>query len=105
MEQAQGHALHDAREFRGLTNRCEPLVPLEASAIRESGFDGAFQRSQRRPLIAEGSRVFCFGVERPADVAEQFGQGLPWPTVEAVAVLLGRVAESVERMSVSMHLP
>jgi 6-pyruvoyltetrahydropterin/6-carboxytetrahydropterin synthase len=47
------------------------------------------------PLIAEGSRVFCFGAERPADVAEQFGQGLPWPTVEAVAVLLGRVAESV----------
>ncbi|MEV6712645.1 6-carboxytetrahydropterin synthase [Lentzea sp. NPDC051208] len=47
------------------------------------------------PLIAEGSRVFCFGVERPADVAEQFAYGLPWPTVEAVAVLLGRVAESV----------
>ncbi|WNV90250.1 6-carboxytetrahydropterin synthase [Umezawaea sp. Da 62-37] len=46
------------------------------------------------PLIAEGSRVFCFGVERPADDAERFAQGLPWPTVEAVAVLLGRVAES-----------
>lgn len=46
------------------------------------------------PLVAEGNRVFRFGVERPADDAEQFGYGLPWPTVEAVAVLLGRVAES-----------
>lgn len=27
------------------------------------------------PLIAEGSRVFCFGVERPADVAEQVRPG------------------------------
>ncbi|ONI71187.1 hypothetical protein ALI144C_52720 [Actinosynnema sp. ALI-1.44] len=47
------------------------------------------------PLIAEGSRVFCFGAERPADVAEQFAHGLPWPTVEAITVLRGRVAESV----------
>ena len=47
------------------------------------------------PLVAEGNRVFRFGVEHPADVAEQFAYGLPWPTVEAVAVLLGRVAENV----------
>ena len=38
--------------------------------------------------------MFRFGVEQPADGAEEFGYGLPWPTVEAVAVLLGRVAES-----------
>lgn len=47
------------------------------------------------PLITENSRVFCFGATRPADVAEQFADGLPWPTVEAIAVLLGRVARSV----------
>ncbi|MEV0675852.1 6-carboxytetrahydropterin synthase [Actinosynnema sp. NPDC050436] len=47
------------------------------------------------PLVAEGSRVLRFGAERPEDVAEQLACGLPWPTVEAVAVLLGRVAESV----------
>lgn len=46
------------------------------------------------PLIAEGSRVFRFGAGHPADAAEQFAHGLSWPTVEAVAVLLGRVAES-----------
>ncbi|MFC4004085.1 6-pyruvoyl tetrahydropterin synthase family protein [Prauserella oleivorans] len=46
------------------------------------------------PLVADGNRVFRFGAERPADGAEKFGYGLPWPTVEAVAVLLGRVAES-----------
>ncbi|MBF6188747.1 MULTISPECIES: hypothetical protein [Nocardia] len=46
------------------------------------------------PLVAEGNRVFRFGAEQPADHAEEFGYGLPWPTVEAVAVLLGRVAES-----------
>jgi 6-pyruvoyltetrahydropterin/6-carboxytetrahydropterin synthase len=46
------------------------------------------------PLITEGNRVFRFGVEQPDDDAEAFGIGLQWPTVEAVAVLLGRVAES-----------
>jgi len=46
------------------------------------------------PLIAEGSRVFRFGAEHPADAAEELAIGLSWPTVEAVAVLLGRVAES-----------
>jgi 6-pyruvoyltetrahydropterin/6-carboxytetrahydropterin synthase len=45
------------------------------------------------PLMAEGSRVFRFGVDHPADIAEEFAFGLLWPTVEAVAVLLGRVAE------------
>ncbi|GAA1291481.1 6-pyruvoyl trahydropterin synthase family protein [Saccharothrix xinjiangensis] len=46
------------------------------------------------PLTAEGSRVFRFGAEHPTGVAEELARGLPWPTVEAVAVLLGRVAES-----------
>lgn len=46
------------------------------------------------PLAAAGSRVFRFGADSAAD-AEQFASGLPWPTVEAVAVLLGRVADSV----------
>jgi 6-pyruvoyltetrahydropterin/6-carboxytetrahydropterin synthase len=46
------------------------------------------------PLVDEGNRVFRFGVERPTDEAERFGYGLPWPTVEAVAVLLCRVAEN-----------
>ncbi|MFF5990486.1 6-pyruvoyl trahydropterin synthase family protein [Prauserella flavalba] len=56
--------------------------------------DHATMLGVRDRLIAEGNRVFRFGAEQPADHAEEFGYGLPWPTVEAVAVLLGRVAES-----------
>lgn len=47
------------------------------------------------PLVAEGNRVFRFGADYQASNAEKFGYELPSPTVEAVAVLLGRVAESV----------
>ncbi|MFW5415830.1 6-carboxytetrahydropterin synthase [Nocardiopsis sp. CNT-189] len=38
-----------------------------------------------------GSRVYRFGAADPAP-AERFAAGLPYPTVEAVAELLGRVA-------------
>ncbi|GAA3863233.1 hypothetical protein GCM10022243_32200 [Saccharothrix violaceirubra] len=47
------------------------------------------------PLTIAGSRVFRFGADDPEDDAEAFASGLPWPTVEAVTVLLGRVAENV----------
>ncbi|GLZ37903.1 6-carboxytetrahydropterin synthase [Actinokineospora sp. NBRC 105648] len=46
------------------------------------------------PLTATGNKVFRFGLEEPGDTAEQFAHGLDWPTVEATAVLLTRVAQS-----------
>lgn len=47
------------------------------------------------PLSADGSKVFRFGVEHADVGTEGFAADLVWPTVEAAAVLLGRVSHSV----------
>lgn len=49
------------------------------------------------PLAAAGCKVFCFGAGPacPADQAEALAADLAWPTVEAVAVLVWRMSQSV----------
>ncbi|MDA0564173.1 6-carboxytetrahydropterin synthase [Streptomonospora sp. S1-112] len=45
-------------------------------------------------LLEQGSKVYRFGESAPAE-AERYARDLPHPTVEAVAVMLGRVAEDL----------
>lgn len=47
------------------------------------------------PLLSAGCRVFRFGLQDDAARAEKLADDLPWPTVEAVAVLLWRVSHQV----------
>lgn len=42
-------------------------------------------------LVGHG-KVYVFGADRQCSPGEEFATDLPWPTVENVAVLLGRVA-------------
>ncbi|MBB5775396.1 6-pyruvoyltetrahydropterin/6-carboxytetrahydropterin synthase [Nonomuraea jabiensis] len=45
-------------------------------------------------LAAHGCKVFLFG-QRDLDLATSYTEDLPHPTVEAVAVMLGRVAQAL----------
>lgn len=47
------------------------------------------------PLLAHGNRIFRFGCAQPKDEAEKLAGDLPWPTVEAVSILLSRVVENI----------
>ena len=42
---------------------------------------------------ATGSKTFRFGVTDKARTAEELASDMPWPTVEAVAVVIARAAE------------
>lgn len=43
-------------------------------------------------FIAEGSKTFRFGVTDDARAPEHLASDMPWPTVEAVAVVIARAA-------------
>lgn len=47
-------------------------------------------------LTAEGCKVFRFGAADAGD-GEEYAEGLTWPTVENVALMLSRMAEDVLR--------
>lgn len=47
------------------------------------------------PLLAHGNRLFRFGCSAPMDESEKLARDLPWPTVEAVSILLCRVTEDI----------
>lgn len=46
-------------------------------------------------FTADGSKTFRFGAARDAREAELFARDQPWPTVEAVAIVIARVADSL----------
>ncbi|MFD8496021.1 6-pyruvoyl tetrahydropterin synthase family protein [Amycolatopsis sp. NPDC059657] len=52
------------------------------------------------PLTEAKTKVFRFGYADPHSPAESLASDLPWPTVEAVAVVLHRVSQQV-----LAHLP
>ncbi len=43
-------------------------------------------------FTADGSKMFRFGAAGDAREAELFARDQPWPTVEAVAIVIARVA-------------
>ncbi len=46
-------------------------------------------------FTADGSKTFRFGAGQDASEAEQFAHDQAWPTVEAVAIVIARVAGSL----------
>lgn len=46
-------------------------------------------------FLADGSKAFQFGAAADASEAEQFARDQAWPTVEAVAIVIARVAGSL----------
>ncbi|MFJ2866857.1 6-pyruvoyl trahydropterin synthase family protein [Kitasatospora sp. NPDC087314] len=115
------HDFQTAHRLPHLTGKCENLhghswvveVTVTASELAAGTVVefGAFKRALREwidtfldhgtmlgaadtlvPVLAgEGSKLFRFGAKDPAE-QEQHAADLGWPSVEAVAELLGRVA-------------
>jgi 6-pyruvoyltetrahydropterin/6-carboxytetrahydropterin synthase len=65
----------------------------------DSHLDNGAMLGVADPLLgaftADGSKTFRFGAGLDASEGEQQACDLPWPTVEAVAILIGRVAGSL----------
>ncbi|ASU58909.1 MULTISPECIES: 6-carboxytetrahydropterin synthase [Nocardiopsis] len=119
------HNFETAHRLPHLSGKCMNLhghswwaeVSVSAPALSEDGTVvefGAFKKALRAfvdthldhgamlgagdPLAAvlaeHGSKVYRFGAASPGDT-ERYARDLPYPTVEAVAVMLGRVAQAL----------
>lgn len=88
-----GHSWHAAWTFTGPLNPSGlvldfgPVKALLHSWVDEFLDHGAMLGVNDKLIAAfraDGSKVYAFG-------ADKFAEDLPWPTVEAVAVVLGRI--------------